>query len=264
MYEMSTHHCLLKEHMSALTDRFESICARIETATARAGRNPGSVRLVAVSKRHGAEAVAELAVYWSEQYRQKATLLPPVFGESYVQEAEEKMRQVAGLLSATGTDAPEWHFIGHVQSRKAREVAGFFSCIHSVDSLKLARNLHKYLEESGGTGQDRGQNILVQVNIGREPQKSGVAPEDVEPLLLDLAALPLLRAGGLMCLPPLSGDPGETVKHFEALRLLRDTARENTGLALPELSMGMSHDFEEAIQEGATIVRVGTDIFGPR
>lgn len=247
--------------MSALIDRFEALYARIEAAAARSGRSPESVRLVAVSKLHGAEAVAELAAYWHGQYQQRGTMTAPVFGESYVQEAHEKVEEVARLLAADtpAIPLPEWHFIGHIQSRKAKEVAGAFTLIHSVDSLKLAQNLHKRLEEA-----DRQQDILVQVNIGREPQKSGVAPESLDSLLPALADLSRLRVRGLMCLPPNSGDSGEAAKHFEALRLLRDSARKSSGLLLPELSMGMSHDFEEAIGEGATIVRVGTDIFGPR
>lgn len=261
--------------MSALTERFEAIQARVSGAAARSGRGPESVRLVAVSKLHPAASVAELAEYWAA-HRDAPGAARPLFGESYMQEAREKMPAVRELLAARRPEGglaatPEWHFIGHVQSKKARDVAGRFALIHSVDSLKLAQALQKAWQTGAATepvGLDEAapgpQKILVQVNVGREEQKSGVAHEALEPLLLGIAAMPELSLEGLMCIPPLAEIGGGSRRYFVMLRDLRDSMETACGLALPELSMGMSDDFEAAIEEGATLVRIGTDIFGPR
>ena len=258
-------------------ERFEGICARIAAAAVRAGRFAADVRLVAVSKWHGADAVAGLAAHWA---RRRAGAGLPLFGESYVQEALSKRTEVAAL----NPDVPvEWHFIGHLQTNKAKEVAGNFTLVHSVGSERLGAALHKAWEAQAAPiaqiaqvtqvpmpprvpGQETlpPQAILVQVNIGREAQKSGVLPEEAEALALALAALPGLSVQGLMCLPPDLDDPEAVRPFFRELRVLRDTIHARTGLALPHLSMGMSHDFEQAVEEGATLVRVGTDIFGPR
>lgn len=249
--------------MSALTERFERLSARLAKATARSGRRPGAARLVAVSKTHGAEAVAELAAYWSGN--------GPLFGESYMQEAREKMPAVAALLAAKGLAAPEWHFVGHVQSKKAKDLVGVFSLIHSLDSLKLAEAMQKAWQSRVrgapvGLDQDAPgpQAVLVQVNVGREKQKSGVDPDDLEALLNAVAAMPELKLQGLMCLPPLQEIGEHSRPYFVMLRQLRDAMQARCGLVLPELSMGMSDDFEAAVEEGATLVRVGTDIFGSR
>ena len=309
-----------KDSMSGLTKRFDAIYGRIAEAAARSGRPADAVRLVAVSKQHAAETVAELAVHWNELNRlswsapeegsvsvwrqtRKASfcedgldssVLPPeqkrsltkyhaklrhypVFGESYMQEAREKMPRVRELLAAksgqTGTaaDVPEWHFVGHVQSKKARDIVGRFSLIHSVDSLKLAQAFCKAWQDrvaGAPLGLDEAapgpQNILVQVNVGREAQKSGVDPDALEPLLQDIAAMPELRLQGLMCIPPLADIGEDSRPYFVLLRELRDKMESVCGLCLPELSMGMSDDFEAAIEEGTTLVRIGTDIFGSR
>ena len=249
--------------MSALTERFDGICERIDRALERSGRSPDAVGLVAVSKWHGAETVAELARYWAEGRGGV-----PVFGESYVQEAEDKMAVVSALLPER---ALEWHFVGHIQSRKSRDVAGNFSLVHSVDSLKLAGALEKAWQTRTAErplglheAAPGPQAVLIQVNIGREPQKSGVDPEGLEELLNGVAAMPGLRVEGLMCLPPIVDNPEESRPYFVMLRELRDAVGKSCGLALPHLSMGMSSDFEAAIEEGATLVRIGTDIFGPR
>ena len=238
---------------SELITRFQTVCERVEKAVLAAGRVPGEVRLMAVSKVHPASMVAELTTYWDGIAHDDFT---PLFGENYVQEALAKQEEVAGLLPA-GLQ-PEWHYMGTIQSRKAKEVAGRFALIHSVDSLRLAERIHNALED--GTT----QRILIQVNIGLEEQKSGVMPDDLNELLREVQRLPKLAVEGLMCLPPFFGEGEESRPFFKALRILRDKAQEATGLALPHLSMGMSHDMEVAIQEGATIVRIGTDIFGPR
>ncbi len=200
---------------------------RIAQACARAGRASGSVTLAAVSKGQPMEKIREA-------FAAGQTL----FAENYAQELREK--------SSALPDA-EWHFIGALQSNKARMVVGRAALIHTCDRISLARELAKRAVGA--------QRVLLEVNIGREPQKSGVLPEDAPGLLDAVRALPQLRCEGLMCIPPAEGDPRP---HFRALRELGEK------LALRELSMGMSADYEAAIEEGATIVRVGTAIFGKR
>lgn len=255
--------------MNQLHERFDSICERVAHSVARSGRQPGAVRLVAVSKLHSAEEVADLAMYWAT----RSAINPrPAFGESYLQEAREKREKVARILADRGSNVtPEWHFVGHVQSKKAKDVAGCFTLIHSVDSLKLALSLQKAWN-TRVAGQPVGftdlapgpQAVLIQVNIGREPQKSGIDPEGLEELAQSLIAMPELTVKGLMCLPPLAEIGERSRCYFILLRELRDKLVRRLGIVLPELSMGMSDDFEAAIEEGATLVRIGTDIFGPR
>ena len=199
---------------------------RIAQACARAGRAQGSVTLAAVSKGQPMEKIREA-------FAAGQTL----FAENYAQELREK--------SSALPDA-EWHFIGALQSNKARMVVGRAALIHTCDRISLARELAKRAEGA--------QRVLLEVNIGRE-QKSGVLPEEAPGLLDAVRALPQLRCEGLMCIPPAEGDPRP---HFRALRELGEK------LGLRELSMGMSADYEAAIEEGATIVRVGTAIFGER
>jgi pyridoxal phosphate enzyme (YggS family) len=243
-------------------DRLEAVCARIRDAARRSGRAETDVRLVAVSKTHEAGAVADLARYWAGRGGR------PAFGESYAREGAAKRAQVARL--APGLDL-EWHFIGHIQTNKAGETAGHYRLIHSLDSLRLGRALQgAWAAGAARTSRrpDEGppppQAALIQVNIGGEPQKSGVLPEDLESVLLALAAMPELEIQGLMCLPPNLENAESVRPYFRGLRELRETLRSRSGLALPHLSMGMSHDFEVAVEEGATLVRVGTDIFGSR
>lgn len=200
---------------------------RIAQACARAGRAQGSVTLAAVSKGQPMEKIH--AAFEAGQ---------TVFAENYAQELREK---------SSALPAAEWHFIGALQSNKARMVVGRAALIHTCDRISLARELAKRAEGV--------QRVLLEVNIGREPQKSGVPPEEAPGLLDAVRALPQLRCEGLMCIPPAEGDPRP---HFRALRELGEK------LGLPELSMGMSADYEAAIEEGATIVRVGTAIFGER
>ncbi|MDR0339426.1 MAG: YggS family pyridoxal phosphate-dependent enzyme [Desulfovibrio sp.] len=253
--------------MSALQDRFDAIGLRITEALARSGRERGAARLVAVSKWHPAESLAELARHWAAT----TGFGPgPLFGESYMQEARDKMPRVSALL-ADSPIIPGWHFVGHVQSKKAKDIVGRFSLIHSVDSLKLAAALDRAWQsrvEDGPRGPDDAgaapQAVLVQVNVGREAQKSGVDPEEAEALIDGIAAMPGLRLRGLMCLPPLQEIGRGSRPYFVMLREFRDGLEKRLGLPLPELSMGMSDDFEAAIEEGATLVRIGTDIFGPR
>jgi pyridoxal phosphate enzyme (YggS family) len=205
--------------------------ARIEAACARAGRDPKSVTLVAVSKTKPIELLRE-----AMQAGQRS------FGENYAQEFRDKFETEPDL---------DWHFIGALQTNKVKYVAGKAALVHTCDRLALAQELSKRAARNPA----KEQRLLLEINIGREPQKAGVLPEEAPALLEQVRALPKLRCDGLMCIPPAEGDPRV---HFRALREL--AAR----LALPELSMGMSADYEAAIEEGATIVRVGTAIFGAR
>jgi pyridoxal phosphate enzyme (YggS family) len=218
--------------------------ARLGAAERAAGRAAGSVRLVAVSKKMPAEDVrAALAAGQLD------------FGESYGQELRDK-RQAFASEAAAGA-GPRWHFIGPLQANKVKYVAGHVALVHSVDAPELL----DALERRGAA-----QACLVQVNVAGEAQKKGVAPEGLPALLDRFASLRHVRCEGLMTVPPLGADPEAARPHFAALRALRDreAARPRPGVTLRELSMGMSHDLEVAVAEGATLVRVGTAIFGAR
>ena len=215
--------------------------ARIAAAERAAGRAPGSVRLVAVSKKMTADDV-----------RAALAAGQRVFGESYGQELRDKRAALAAEAPP-----PEWHFIGPLQSNKVKYVAGQVALIHAVDSAAL-------LEAIDARGAP--QACLVQVNVAGEAQKRGVAPAELGALLDRFATLRNLRCKGLMLIPPLGASPEDARSHFAALRALRDreAGRPRPNVDLKELSMGMSDDVEIAIAEGATLVRVGTAIFGGR
>ena len=226
--------------------RLASIRARIATAARRAGRDPGDVTLVGVAKRMPAESVAEAA-------RAGLTCV----GENYVQEARDKRAALAGRSEAQGL---RWHFIGNLQRNKARDAVALFDVVETVDRAEIARELDRRAAAA-----ERTLEVLLQVNVSGEPQKSGAAPDEVAALLAACAPLGHLRVAGLMTVPEVSDDPEATRPAFARLRALRDALRERPGGAgLRELSMGMSADFEVAIEEGATLVRVGTALFGPR
>jgi pyridoxal phosphate enzyme (YggS family) len=207
----------------------------------RAGRAPDDITLVAVSKLHPASDVRALAEAGQVD-----------FGENYVQEAVAKRDELADL-------GLNWHFIGGLQSNKARFVAGSFALVHSVDSAKLARALHKKAVGLGVV-----QDILMQVNIGGEAQKSGVAVDGLAALAEEIEGMAGVRLTGLMTLPPFFDDPERARPVFARLRQLRDGLEERLGRGLPHLSMGMTGDFVPAVEEGATMVRIGTRIFGAR
>ena len=233
--------------MTELEERWRRVMDGKAEAEKGAGREVGSVRLLAVSKFHPASDIAEL-------FR----LGQLDFGENYMQEARAKQADLADL-------AIRWHAIGPVQTNKAKEVAGHFHLLHTLGSEALARAVLRRLPEGAV------QDALIQVNIGEEPQKSGVAPSElfsfVEGLLeggLTSENGASLRLRGLMCLPPNCGEGELARPYFIRLRELRDGLESRFGLVLPELSMGMSGDYRQAIEEGATIIRVGTDIFGAR
>ena len=233
-----------------LEERYAAVKAAVDDACRAAGRQPGDVTLVAVSKLHPVEAVAAVARLGQRD-----------FGENYVQEALAK--QAAPLWAAGGACGDlsvRWHMIGHVQSRKAPLVAGAFASIHSLDSRKLADGMERKL-----AAEDARQPVLIEVNVGGEEQKSGVRPQNLAEFAeYTVENCPHLELRGLMCLPPVF-DAGEKARpHFARLRELAQMLRPRLGLPLPELSMGMSGDFAAAIAEGATTVRIGTGIFGPR
>jgi PLP dependent protein len=214
----------------SFADRLAAVRERMTAAARRADRDPGSIRLVAVSKTQPVEAV-----------REAVTAGQTLFGENRAQE----------LVAKSDAVTAEWHFIGHLQTNKVRQVVGRATLIHGVDSLGLAEEIAR----RGGSA------VLVQVNTSGEGSKSGVDPADALRLCEDVARLCDLR--GLMTIPAPSEDPADSRPAF---RLLREMAAEGRakGLALDELSMGMSQDFEVAIEEGATLVRLGTILFGPR
>lgn len=233
----------------ALAARLAALRARIEAAAGRAGRDPAGVRVIGASKRQPAARIAAAA---------RAGLRD--LGENYVQEATAKIAAVQEILGAEAAGALRWHGIGHLQRNKAREAVAAFAFLHTLDSPRLAAELERQAAAAG-----RALAVLVQVNVSREPQKSGVAEEELPALLTSLAAHPHLRAIGLMTMPAPADDPEAARPAFARLRALRDELRHAPGgERLAELSMGMSHDFEVAVEEGATWVRIGTELFGPR
>tara|TARA_R110001583_G_scaffold195503_2_gene374475 strand:+ start:32145 stop:32861 length:717 start_codon:yes stop_codon:yes gene_type:complete len=226
--------------MTSISANLQAVSARIVAAARAAGRDPASVRLLAVSKTKPAEDV-----------RAAAAAGQRAFGENYVQEGVDK-------IAALGDAGLEWHFIGPLQSNKTRPVAESFDWVHGIDRLKIAERL------SSQRGVDlRPLNVCIQVNVSGETSKSGVTPAEVPALARAIAVLPQLCLRGLMCIPEPSTDQSLVRSRFAALRVLRD-ALVAEGMTLDTLSMGMSHDLEAAIAEGATIVRVGTAIFGER
>ena len=226
-----------------MRDRISRIRSRIETAVEDSGRQPEDVKLVAVSKTVPFEKILTAI-----------DLGVTVFGENYVQEARDK-------FNALYSHPLSWHFIGHLQSNKAKYVVKIFDLIHSVDSLKLSREIDKQAGKIGKV-----QSVLIQVNIAEETSKSGVLLEDTARLVSEMSQLIHLEVKGLMTMPPYFNAPEKARPYFKALRQLRDQIRamEIPGVAMDELSMGMTGDFEVAIQEGATLVRIGTAIFGER
>ncbi len=226
--------------MIGVTENFRKIQDLLAKAAADAGRSGDHIRLLAVSKRKPVEAILEAAAAGQRD-----------FGENFVQEGVEK-------IGKCGRDDLIWHFIGHLQSNKTRVVAESFQWVHTVDRLKIARRLSEQRPVDAAD-----LNVCIEVNIDAEESKSGVNPADVQDLATEIAELPRLRLRGLMCLPAIREDFAEQRKPFAALRELLESLN-SSGLRLDTLSMGMSADYAAAIHEGATIVRVGTAIFGER
>ena len=228
---------------SEISARLSSVRARLIRAAAAAGRDPQAIRLIAVSK-----------TFPIEHVRAAAATGQVDFGENRVQEALDKIGQ-AGPLPV------RWHLIGHLQANKARKAAVSFSCIHSIDGLDLLRRVDRAASEAGTSTE-----AMVQVDLAGEPTKHGALPEDLDAIFAAAGACQAVRVVGLMLLPPFFEDPEQTRPYFRRLRELREelAARGVPSSMLAQLSMGMSHDFEVAIAEGATMVRVGTAIFGER
>lgn len=221
-------------------ERLANVRGRIEAACAACGRDPAEVTLVAVSKLHEAADVVAMAALGQR-----------IFGESYIQEAIPKIEDCPPGL--------EWHFIGHLQRNKAKFAIGRFALIHTVDNLELARTLQNRNAACGLT-----QAVCLQVNVAGEAQKSGVDPAGLPELAEAVIGMPNVALRGLMVIAPVFDDPEGARPAFAGLRKLRDELAVRLAMPLPVLSMGMSGDLEAAIMEGATHVRVGTDLFGPR
>ncbi len=232
-----------------IADRLAAVRARIARAAERAGRPADAVTLVGVAKLHEAADVAAAV---------RAGL--DAVGENYVQEAQAKIPEVGALLAAQACPPPRWHFVGHLQRNKARFVAALFDVVETIDSAALGAELDR---RAGAVG--RRLEVLFQVNLSGEAQKGGVAPDELPALAEASGAWTSLDPIGLMTMPAAAADPGAARPVFARLReLLERSPPLPRGGRLRELSMGMSGDFEVAIEEGATIVRVGTAIFGPR
>ena len=228
--------------MSSIADNLATVKERMASAARKSGREPDAVRLVAVSKTVPAERI------------EVGGLEGCVLGENKVQEARDK-------IEALGTKSYHWHFIGHLQRNKVKYIPGLFELIHSVDNSELAEDIHRY-----SLKHDVVTPVLIQVNVSGESSKSGVPSSKLEELLDMLISLNGISVRGLMTIPPFDPDPEKSRKHFAALRNLRDRMKKVNieNVIMDELSMGMSNDFEVAIEEGATWVRVGSAIFGDR
>jgi len=223
---------------SEIAERLAEVRARIAAAAKRSSREPESIRLVLASKTQPPEAVRAA---WHAGARD--------FGENYVQEAVAKHHALAGLHGI------HWHLIGHLQSNKARQACAIFSLIHSLHSTRLAHAIHRAHPASRF-------HVLIEVNLGGETSKQGIAPADVERLIDEVREY--VNVGGLMAIPPPGSNSENSRPYFSRLREMRDSLAARCGLELAELSMGMTDDFEVAIEEGSTMVRIGRAVFGER
>jgi pyridoxal phosphate enzyme (YggS family) len=226
--------------MNNLKENLDNVRARIESACKNAGRDPAGVAVLAVSKQHPAERIRAL-----HALGQRA------FGENYAQEALAKQERLRDL-------SIEWHFIGPLQSNKTREVAAHFDWVQSADREKILRRLSEQRPDALPP-----LNVCIQVNVDREPQKSGALPEAAEPLARLAGSLPRLRLRGLMTIPRMATDDHDPTESYRRMRALFRSMQE-AGVAMDTLSMGMSADLEEAVAQGSTMLRIGTDLLGPR
>jgi pyridoxal phosphate enzyme (YggS family) len=223
-----------------IAENLELVKARISQAAAKSNRSADDIELVAVTKTHSAEVVREAIAAGQV-----------VLGESKVQETRAKIPLLPSNL--------RWHFIGHLQKNKVRHALPLFELIHSVDSLELAQAIDRIAHDDGFH-----PRVLLEVNVAGEASKFGFQPDKLHQEMESLLALPRLSIEGLMCIPPLGHDAEASRKHFITLRELRNTFETEFDLKLPHLSMGMTNDYSVAIEEGATLIRVGTAIFGER
>jgi pyridoxal phosphate enzyme (YggS family) len=227
-----------------LAVRLADVRARVRAAAQKSGRQPDEVRLIAISKTHPASVI-----------KQVCQLGATDFGENRVQEAEGKIVEI-------GREKVRWHLVGHLQANKARRAVNLFDVIHSVDSLDLAQRLDRLCVEESRESLP----VLIQVDLGHEETKSGIEESELTHMVESLGPLTRVKLIGLMTLPPFFDDPEQSRAFFRRLRELRDELNQRGafGERTGELSMGMTHDFEVAIEEGATMVRIGTAIFGER
>lgn len=226
--------------MSSIAENLERVREQIAAAAQKAGRSVDDIELVAVSKTHDAERVRE-AVEAGQ----------PLFGESKIQEARAKIPELSSNL--------RWHFIGHLQKNKIRHALPLFELFHGVDSLDLARNMNRIAEEGGSH-----PRVLLEINVAGEGSKFGFKPDQARRDMESLLELPRLSVEGVMTIPPLAAEAEASRPFFVQLRELRDQLEAEFKITLPRLSMGMTNDFTVAVEEGATLVRVGTAIFGER
>jgi pyridoxal phosphate enzyme (YggS family) len=226
--------------MNSIDENLARVTEQIAEAAAKAGRGSDEIELIAITKTHPAEKVRE-AIEAGQT----------LFGESRVQEARAKIQELPSNL--------RWHFVGHLQKNKIRHALPLFELIHSVDSLALAQEMNRIAQEEG-----MHPRVLLEVNVAGEGSKFGFAPAQLREQIEELLALPRLSILGLMTIPPLAEEAEASRKHFVALRELRDRLQTEFRVDLAQLSMGMTNDFRIAAEEGATLVRVGTAIFGER
>jgi pyridoxal phosphate enzyme (YggS family) len=226
--------------MNSIAENLERVRDQIAQASAKAGRTADEIELVAITKTHSAEKV-----------REAIEAGHTLFGESRVQEARAKIPELPSSL--------RWHFVGHLQKNKIRHALPLFELFHGVDSLALAEDMNRIADEEGSH-----PCVLLEVNVAGEGSKFGFAPNKLREQMEELLALSRLSIGGLMCIPPLAEEAEASRGFFVQLRELRDALEKEFDLKLPQLSMGMTNDFMVAVQEGATLVRVGTAIFGNR
>jgi len=226
--------------MDSIAENLARVRQEIVEAAAKAGRGPGEIELVAITKAHPAEKVRE-AIDAGQR----------LFGESRVQEARTKIPELPSSL--------RWHFVGHLQKNKIRHALPLFEMIHSVDSLALAQDMNRIAEQEG-----LHPRVLLEVNVAGEGSKFGFTPDKLREQMEGLLALPRLSILGLMCIPPIANEAAASRKYFVQLRELRDSLQTEFRVDLTQLSMGMTQDFWIAVEEGATLVRVGTAIFGER
>src|SRR4051812_39260022 len=226
--------------MGSFAENLEHVRARIAEAARKVSRDVDEIELIAISKTHDASRVREVMEAGQQ-----------VFGESKVQEARAKIPELPSSL--------RWHFVGHLQKNKIRHALPLFELFHGIDAFDLAREINRIAEEEGAH-----PRILLEVNVAGEGRKFGFKPERLRGEMESLLALPRLSIGGLMTIPPLSGEAEASRKFFVQLRELRDSLEKQFDLKLPALSMGMTNDYQVAVEEGATMVRVGPAIFGER
>jgi PLP dependent protein len=226
--------------MTSIAENLERVHGQITQAAAKAGRSEDEIELIAITKTHPAERIRE-AVQAGQT----------LFGESRVQEARAKIPELPSNL--------RWHFVGHLQKNKIRHALPLFELFHSIDSLGLAREMDRIAAEVGGY-----PRVLLEVNVAEEGSKFGFKDETLRAEIEALVDLPRLSIEGLMCIPPLADEAEASRKFFVQLRELRNSLEKEFDLRLPQLSMGMTQDFWIAVEEGATLVRVGTAIFGQR